>query len=119
AGLAHDPLLRDAFTPLVLGAALHVPAPDRVRDPARLAAWLRERRITVIHLTPQLAALLAASGTELLDLRLVVSGGDRLTHADAARLRRLAPNARLLNAYGTTETPQAQALHEITAPEEH
>ncbi|MDA0638587.1 condensation domain-containing protein, partial [Nonomuraea sp. MCN248] len=119
AGLAHDPLLRDAFTPLVLGATLHVPVPDRVRDPARLAGWLRERRITVAHLTPQLAALIAAAGVELADLRLVLFGGDRLTHADAARLRRAAPNARLVNTYGTTETPQAQALYEIADPADH
>ncbi|MEV4836945.1 amino acid adenylation domain-containing protein [Nonomuraea sp. NPDC049486] len=119
AGLAHDPLLRDAFTPLVLGATLHVPGPDLVRDPAKLAGWLRGRRITVAHLTPQLAALIAAAGVQLPDLRLVLFGGDRLTHADAARFRRVAPDARLVNAYGTTETPQAQAVHEIGDPPDH
>ncbi|WP_261808543.1 non-ribosomal peptide synthetase [Nonomuraea sp. C10] len=119
AGLAHDPLLRDAFTPLVLGATLHVPGPDLVRDPAKLAGWLRGRRITVAHLTPQLAALIAAAGVRLPDLRLVLFGGDRLTYADAARFRRVAPDARLVNAYGTTETPQAQAVHEIGDPPDH
>ncbi|MFC5818055.1 non-ribosomal peptide synthetase [Nonomuraea harbinensis] len=119
AGLAHDPLLRDAFTPLVLGATLHVPGPDLVRDPAKLAGWLRGRRITVAHLTPQLAALIAAAGVRLPDLRLVLFGGDRLTHADAARFRRVAPDARLVNVYGTTETPQAQAVHEIGDPPDH
>ncbi|MEV4548943.1 amino acid adenylation domain-containing protein [Nonomuraea wenchangensis] len=114
AGLAHDPLLRDVWTPLALGATLHVPAQDRVRDPARLAAWLRERAITVAHVTPQLATLIAAAGMELPDLRLVVFGGDRLTFADVARFAAVAPKARLVNAYGTTETPQAQAVHEIT-----
>ncbi|MEV0627861.1 amino acid adenylation domain-containing protein [Nonomuraea wenchangensis] len=114
AGLAHDPLLRDVWTPLALGATLHVPAQDRVRDPARLAAWLRERAITVAHVTPQLATLIAAAGVELPDLRLVVFGGDRLTFADVARFAAVAPKARLVNAYGTTETPQAQAVHEIT-----
>ncbi|MEV4896015.1 condensation domain-containing protein, partial [Nonomuraea sp. NPDC055795] len=114
AGLAHDPLLRDAWTPLTLGATLHVPAQDRVRDPARLAAWLRERAVTVAHLTPQLATLIAAAGVELPDLRLVLFGGDRLTYAEAARFAAVAPKARLVNTYGTTETPQAQAVHEIT-----
>ncbi|MET8993016.1 amino acid adenylation domain-containing protein [Nonomuraea wenchangensis] len=114
AGLAHDPLLRDVWTPLTLGATLHVPDQDRVRDPARLAAWLRERAITVAHVTPQLATLIAAAGVELPDLRLVVFGGDRLTFADVARFAAVAPKARLVNAYGTTETPQAQAVHEIT-----
>ncbi|SDH69825.1 non-ribosomal peptide synthetase [Nonomuraea jiangxiensis] len=116
AGLAHDPLLRDAWTPLTLGATLHVPGQDRVRDPARLAAWLRERAVTVAHLTPQLATLIAAAGVELPDLRLVLFGGDRLTYADVARFAAVAPKARLVNTYGTTETPQAQAVYEITGP---
>ncbi|MBB5081860.1 non-ribosomal peptide synthetase [Nonomuraea endophytica] len=114
AGLAHDPLLRDVWTPLTLGATLHVPAQDRVRDPAKLAAWLRERAVTVAHLTPQLATLIAAAGVELPDLRLVLFGGDRLTYAEVARFAAVAPKARLVNTYGTTETPQAQAVHEIT-----
>ncbi|RVX39048.1 amino acid adenylation domain-containing protein [Nonomuraea polychroma] len=116
AGLAHDPLLRDACTPLTLGATLHVPGQDRVRDPARLAAWLRERAITVAHLTPQLATLIAAAGVELPDLRLVLFGGDRLTYAEVARFAAVAPKARLVNTYGTTETPQAQAVYDITTP---
>ncbi|MEU8110192.1 condensation domain-containing protein, partial [Nonomuraea muscovyensis] len=117
AGLAHDPLLRDAFTPLTLGALLCVPDQDTVRDPARLAGWLRRQRITVAHLTPQLATLIAAAGQTLPDLRLVLFGGDRLTHADAAAFGRIAPGARLVNTYGTTETPQVQAAHPITAPD--
>ncbi|MEV0315074.1 amino acid adenylation domain-containing protein [Nonomuraea fuscirosea] len=116
AGLAHDPLLRDVFTPLTLGATLHVPDQERVRDPARLAAWLRQRAVTVAHLTPQLATLIAAAGVELPDLRLVLFGGDRLTYAEAARFAAVAPKARLVNTYGTTETPQAQAVCEITGP---
>ncbi|SEH02583.1 amino acid adenylation domain-containing protein [Nonomuraea solani] len=113
AGLAHDPLLRDVWTPLTLGATLHVPGQDRVRDPARLASWLRQKGITVAHLTPQLATLIAAAGMELPDLRLVLFGGDRLTYAEVARFAAVAPKARLVNTYGTTETPQAQAVHEI------
>ncbi|MFG3438645.1 amino acid adenylation domain-containing protein [Nonomuraea sp. NPDC047897] len=116
AGLAHDPLLRDLLTPLTLGARLYVPAQDTVRDPARLAGWLRRHRVTVAHLTPQLATLLTASGRPLPDLRLVLFGGDRLTHGDAARFGRVAPRARLVNTYGTTETPQVQAAHDITHP---
>ncbi|MFI6813448.1 amino acid adenylation domain-containing protein [Nonomuraea sp. NPDC050328] len=117
AGLAHDPLLRDAFVPLVLGATLYVPEQECVRDPARLARWLQEHAITVVHLTPQLARLLAAAGLRLPDLRLVVLGGDRLDWADVTRLRTIAPGARLVNGYGTTETPQLQALHELGAQE--
>ncbi|WP_203894476.1 non-ribosomal peptide synthetase, partial [Planobispora longispora] len=108
-GLAHDPALRDMFVPVRAGARLSVPAQELLRDPVRLAAWLREHAITVLHLTPQLAAMLAGTGATLPAVRLVGVGGDRLTWAEAARLRRLAPAARLVAFYGTTETPQAHA----------
>lgn len=114
-GLAHDPALRDVFVPLATGARLCVPERELLRDPVRLVAWLREHRVTVLHLTPQLARMLCGTGAVLPEVRLVATGGDRLTHADAARLRRLVPAARLVAFYGTTETPQAHAWHEIPA----
>ena len=115
AGLSHDPLLRDAFAPLVVGAQLVVPDRERVRDPAWLLDWLRREEITVLHLTPQLASLLPAAGDgqRLESLRLIGLGGDQLTAGVVAHLRALAPAARILNFYGTTETPQAHAFHEV------
>lgn len=117
-GLAHDPALRDLFAPLVVGAVLCVPEPDLVRDPVKLAAWLRSNQVTVAHLTPQLARMLAlavAGGAgPLPDLRLIALGGDQASTADVLGLCALAPAARVLNFYGTTETPQAQAYLEVT-----
>ncbi|MFE3447821.1 amino acid adenylation domain-containing protein [Nonomuraea sp. NPDC059194] len=115
-GLAHDPALRDMFVPVRAGARLFVPEQDLLRDPVRLAAWLAEHAVTVLHLTPQLAAMLAGTGATLPDVRLVGVGGDRFTWAEADRLRRLAPHARLVAFYGTTETPQAHAWHELGRP---
>lgn len=115
-GLAHDPALRDMFVPVRAGARLYVPEQELLRDPVRLAAWLGEHAITVLHLTPQLAAMLAGTGTTLPAARLVGVGGDRFTWAEAARLRRLVPNARLVAFYGTTETPQAHAWYELGEP---
>ncbi|NRQ35519.1 amino acid adenylation domain-containing protein [Nonomuraea sp. NN258] len=115
-GLAHDPALRDMFVPAVAGAELFVPEQELTRDPAKLVAWLREHAITVLHLTPQLAAMLAGTGSELPDVRLVAVGGDRFTGAEAGRLRALAPGARMIACYGTTETPQVHAWHELVAP---
>ena len=120
-GLAHDPALRDLFAPLAVGAVLCVPDQDLVRDPVGLAAWLRSNQVTVAHLTPQLARLLAlaavgAGAGPLPEMRLIALGGDRATTADVLGLRALAPAARVLNFYGTTETPQAQAYLEVTPP---
>jgi amino acid adenylation domain-containing protein len=119
-GLAHDPLLRDMFTPLTCGGRLLVPDAGLVKDPVRLLAWLADRKITVTHLTPQLVRMMAAaadSAPVLGSLRLAAVGGDQLTEGDGVALRLIAPHARLLNFYGTTETPQAQAYHEIRIAE--
>jgi amino acid adenylation domain-containing protein len=107
-GLAHDPLLRDVFAPLWVGGELRVPAPERIAEPGWLAAWLGREEVTVCHLTPPMARLLATGeASPLAALRLVCSGGDALTAGDVAALRQLAPRARLVNFYGATETPQA------------
>ena len=40
--LSHDPLLRDIFTPLLLGAALCIPDPELFGLPGALAGWLKD-----------------------------------------------------------------------------
>lgn len=113
-GLSHDPLIRDLFVPLCTGGALCVPVPELIRMPRELRAWLADEQVTVAHLTPPLIRLLAeAPGGLLPDMRLVVSGGDMLYGADVELMRKIAPNATVVNAYGTTETPQIMSWHEI------
>ncbi|MCP4416450.1 MAG: AMP-binding protein, partial [Chloroflexi bacterium] len=41
-GLAHDPLLRDIFTPLLAGAALYIPAEEERLQPGQLSRWLAQ-----------------------------------------------------------------------------
>lgn len=40
------------FTPLFLGAQLHVPTADDIGTPGRLAEWMADSEVTVVHLTP-------------------------------------------------------------------
>lgn len=40
------------FTPLFLGAELHVPTADDIGTPGRLAEWMADSEVTVTHLTP-------------------------------------------------------------------
>ncbi|MFE2165128.1 amino acid adenylation domain-containing protein [Streptomyces sp. NPDC059447] len=120
-GLSHDPLLRDLFVPLALGARLHVPTAQDLAAPEAFAAWLAAEGITVLHLTPPMARFLGGLAEGRLPaLRYVFFGGDQLTGNEAAIVRRLAPRARLVNFYGATETPQAPAWHPVgeTAPDE-
>jgi amino acid adenylation domain-containing protein len=113
AGLAHDPLLRDVFTPVCTGAVLCIPAPELIRAPRELLAWLAAERVTIAHVTPPLVRLLGSAAGTLPHLRLVMCGGDQLWGADVALLRDIAPQATVVNAYGTTETPQVMSWHVI------
>lgn len=113
-GLSHDPLLRDVFAPLSVGATVCVPPPGLIRAPSELRDWLAAEQVTVAHLTPPLIRLLApARGPVLTSLRLAVSGADMLYGRDVALLRELAPAATVVNAYGATETPQVMSWEVI------
>lgn len=50
-GIAHDPIQRDVFTPLFLGATLLVPSKEDIMH-EKLAQWMRRENATVSHLTP-------------------------------------------------------------------
>jgi acyl-CoA synthetase (AMP-forming)/AMP-acid ligase II len=115
-GPAHDPVLRDVLVPLLAGGTCVVPPADVTATPARLAGFLRAARITVLHATPPLLRLLLAALHEhphrLDALRLVVSGGAPLT-ADLVRELRRFTTARVVNAYGLTESPQIAIWHAL------
>ena len=123
-GLAHDPLLRDIFTPLWVGATLHIPSPEDIFLPGSLSNWMKQRSITVAHLTPAMASLLCQqpegeiTGVLLPALRYAFFGGDLLSPRDVALVTGLAPEAACVNFYGTTETPQAVGYRRLD-PNEH
>ncbi|MEU8497102.1 amino acid adenylation domain-containing protein [Streptomyces lavendulae] len=91
------------------GTAVLVP-PDVARDPDAFAGLLESRQVTVLSQTPSmfgfLVAQLGRARRSLPRLRYAVLGGeaanlqDALTWLDAE----MAPNARLVNMYGITET---------------
>ncbi|HEV7668113.1 MAG TPA: condensation domain-containing protein [Thermoanaerobaculia bacterium] len=121
-GLAHDPLQRDLFTPLCIGAKIAVPDPVDITTPGRLAAWMAERRVSVAHLTPAMGQLIAESAelaasrgapVAIPSLRRALLVGDALTRLDVARLERIAPNLTCINLYGSTETQRAVAYHVV------
>lgn len=119
-GLSHDPLQRDLFWPLSLGAAIVVPDPDHIASPGYLADWLRGQRVSVVHLTPAMGQLvteharLGAEGAVPIDgLRVALFIGDVLTRAQVTELTALAPNVRTVNLYGTTETQRASGYHVV------
>ncbi|KAK6439710.1 large subunit of alpha-aminoadipate reductase [Oleoguttula sp. CCFEE 5521] len=112
-GIAHDPIQRDIITPLFLGATLVVPpAEDITFD--RLANWAATNKITVTHLTPAMGQIMLGSTEPKIEtLRNAFFVGDILLKRDCKRLQQLAPNCRIKNMYGTTETQRAVSYFEI------
>lgn len=120
-GIAHDPLMRDIFAPLTLGAAVCIPDPEQITAPGWLAAWMKQQEITVTHLTPAMGQLLSermsTESEAIASLRYAFFGGDVLTHRDVDRMRQLAPDIACVNFYGATETPQAMGYYIVPAGE--
>ncbi|EEQ42879.1 L-aminoadipate-semialdehyde dehydrogenase [Candida albicans WO-1] len=113
-GIAHDPIQRDMFTPLFLGAQLLVPTADDIGTPGKLADWMAKYGATVTHLTPAMGQLLSAQATTAIpSLHHAFFVGDILTKRDCLRLQSLAENVFIVNMYGTTETQRSVSYFEI------
>jgi amino acid adenylation domain-containing protein len=121
-GLSHDPLLRNIFTPLWLGATLYIPQQQDIETPGQLAAWIRQHQVSIAHLTPAMGQLLTETQSHttspITSLRYLFFGGEILTQQDVAQICQLAPKATCVNFYGATETPQAMGYYTIPHPTE-
>nr|WP_229257047.1 non-ribosomal peptide synthetase [Duganella lactea] len=114
-GLVHDPLLRDVFLPLALGATLCVPS-ELEMGAVEVAPWLARSRLTVLNLTPSMVSWLALICRErLTTLRRLFVAGEILTAAHQDQALVLAPGAALINLYGATETGRALASLDCSA----
>ncbi|KAF9878966.1 L-aminoadipate-semialdehyde dehydrogenase [Colletotrichum karsti] len=112
-GIAHDPIQRDVFTPLFLGAKLLCPPKDAIQH-EKLAEWMKEHGATVTHLTPAMGSVLTSNATaEFPALHHAFFVGDILIKRDAKALQKLARNCHIVNMYGTTETQRAVSYYEI------
>ncbi|OAG38875.1 hypothetical protein AYO21_06906 [Fonsecaea monophora] len=112
-GIAHDPIQRDIFTPLFLGAQLLVPSKNDIQNEL-LAEWMKEYGATVTHLTPAMGQILVGGATAKFEtLHHAFFVGDILIKRDCRSLQNLAPNVRIVNMWGTTETSRAVSYYEI------
>ena len=100
-GIAHDPIQRDVFTPLFLGAKLLVPAKEDILH-ERLAEWMQTYKATVTHLTPAMGQILiGGANSKFPFLRNAFFVGDQLIKRDCRLLQALAPNCRIINMFGS------------------
>jgi L-aminoadipate-semialdehyde dehydrogenase len=112
-GIAHDPIQRDIFTPLFLGAQLLVPSKDDIQH-ERLAEWMKAHGATVTHLTPAMGQILVGGASAKFPaLHHAFFVGDILIKRDCRALQALADNVFIVNMYGTTETQRAVSYYEI------
>jgi non-ribosomal peptide synthetase component F/acetyltransferase-like isoleucine patch superfamily enzyme/acyl carrier protein len=121
-GLAHDPLLRDVLLPLWVGGSNYFPPEEHFGLPGRLYEWMQINRITISHLTPSMGHLLLSGRAvekygPLQSLKGAFFGGDILRLGLAHDFAACAPSARIVNCYGTSETPQIMAYHEAPRQE--
>ena len=114
-----DVSLREIFVPLLAGGTLVIPDADTRADATRLAAWLRDQRITLMHAVPSLFRLLTRALREgglgdIASLRHACLAGEPLFGADVAAWRAVAGgNTALINLYGPSETSLAKAFHRV------
>ena len=115
-GIAHDPVLRDIFTSLSSGACLLIPDNDYIYNPRYLYTWLTDNNPTILHVTPQMCKLICGAFPEDKKLKSVkhyFTGGDFLTNDHVNKIINLSPQAKIVNFYGATETPQAVGYYQV------
>ncbi|HEX7304843.1 amino acid adenylation domain-containing protein [Lentzea sp.] len=99
----------EMLTALINGKTLCVPDDDTRADPARLARWLDDERVTEFYATNAVMAAVYEAATEqglgLEALRHLVQGGEMLQLTPSVRAFHAArPNLVLHNEYGPSET---------------
>lgn len=99
--LVHSLALYAAVEALHLGAQLHIY--DNLHPVAQARALARDR-ITHAYATPAQLRLILSSGARFPDLRLVLIGGAKLDAGLREALATAAPDARVHEFYGTSET---------------
>jgi amino acid adenylation domain-containing protein/thioester reductase-like protein len=118
ASMAFDTSIEQVFAALTRGATLMLPAPGTMA-PSDVLRRVQRKRITVLDLTPaywhQVLALTEPADERLRSVRLMITGGESADAAVCGAALRAAPWARLLNAYGLTETTITSALFDVGA----
>ncbi|HSD45777.1 MAG TPA: amino acid adenylation domain-containing protein, partial [Pyrinomonadaceae bacterium] len=113
-----DGFLKDVFVPLCSGGTACAPeSRDVMLDAARLAEWLDNERIEVLHCVPSVFRSLLNEKLEsgyFNALKYIVLTGEPLYPADVKRwIDTFGERIKLLNIYGTTETSLSKLAYEV------
>lgn len=107
----------DIFGAAAAGACLVYPEPDQSLNPAHWLDVLASEQVTIWNSAPPLARLLVEAAEfrsqQLPDLRLVLLSGDWIPLDLPERIRRIAPNAKVVSLGGATEASIWSIIFEI------
>ncbi|MBL4658905.1 MAG: non-ribosomal peptide synthase/polyketide synthase, partial [Alcanivoracaceae bacterium] len=113
-GLSHDPLQRDIFGALCVGACVVIPSESDFAD-YRFNDWLKAQKISVMHLTPAMAEVMSIEGIEqTTSIKTIFLTGESLRADTVESLRLFNADLQLINCYGTTESQRALTYHRIS-----
>ncbi len=116
ASIAFDTSIEQVFVTLTGGATLMLPPPGTMA-PSDVLRGVQRKRVTVLDLTPaywnQMLAPTEPADERLRSVRLMITGGEPADPEVCRTALRAAPWARLLNAYGLTETTITSTLFDV------
>ncbi len=113
--IGFDLSIVDVLTSVTAGATLV--ALSTMGETARLNRVVSDYGITHWHSVPSVIGYLVRGDRPLTQLRAMSFCGEPLLRSQCADLRRVAPQARLINTYGPTEGPLFCTAHEVTDAE--
>ena len=114
AGLSHDPLIREVFTPLFVGGRLAIQNRESQYEMEECMNFMKEQEINEVNITPSLFLLLTEGSRTLLpDVKHYFFGGESLGGAHIERVRQISTQAECVNFYGATETPQVMGYYDV------
>jgi len=107
-----DASIAELFIPLITGGTVLLRGHELLHSPERLAATIREHRVTVFQAVAKIWSLIVAEHTALPRLRVAMNMGEAISNELAAKLIPLADE--VWNMYGTTEATVYASACRIT-----
>ena len=112
-GLSHDPLQRDIFSSLCVGACLVIPT-EQDFAAYQFGDWLKKQQVSIMHLTPAMAEVMAIEGIQQTEsIKAILLTGEALRADTVQSLRGFNSSIQLFNCYGASESQRAATYYQI------
>jgi amino acid adenylation domain-containing protein len=116
--IGFDAFLRDIFVPLFSGGTVCIPGTQEVvLDQKKLAKWIDDSRIQLVHTVPSLFRHIFSNdltNRNFTNLEFVLLSGEQINPNDIKRwYRTFGDRIQLVNFYGPTETTMIKSFHFI------